>query len=286
MPANPLSNAEVKNYKSSLLKDEYSLAEHFKNLKALYSSFLLNEKQLYEFEYQIELERTRQDYLDEKQQSKSEADDLRLQFKQLDNRIIAAEQKLIRGLPDDLELMEKLIAEQESIVADQQKLNDADKELTERITTTDIAHGKALEKIEQAKRNRLPALLSRFEAYHQEIDRHERAVKLKVRLAYLIPLLVIPTVLDYLAVKAGLSIASLNNKNYGILGHYIFFISLIIIQLFAGEKLMRYLSKFFSHSYLQSSVRNLENLLRKNMETIAVLKRENNLPTDEFLERG
>jgi len=280
MPANPLSNAEVKNYKSSLLKDEYSLAEHFKNLKALYSSFLLNEKQLYEFEYQIELERTRQDYLDEKQQSKSEADDLRLQFKQLDNRIIAAEQKLIRGLPDDLELMEKLIAEQESIVADQQKLNDADKELTGRITSTDIAHGKALEKIEQAKRNRLPALLSRFEAYHQEIDRHERAVKLKVRLAYLIPLLVIPTVLDYLSVKAGLSL-TLDNKNYGILRHYIFFISLITIQLFAGEKLTRYLSKFFSHSYLQSSVMNLENLLRKNIETTALLKRENNLQTKE-----
>jgi len=283
MPANPLSNAELKNYQSSLHQDEQSLAEHFKNLKALYASFLLNEKQLYEFEYQIELERTRQDYLAEKHQYKLDADDLKLQFKQLDNRITTAEQKLIRGLPDDLELMEKLIAEQESIVADQQKLNDADKELTERITTTDIAHGKALEKIEQAKRNRLPALLSRFEAYNQEIERHERTGKLKVRLAYLIPLLIIPTVLDYLSVKAGLSPAPLNNKNYGILGHYVFFISLISIQLFASEKLTHYLSKFFSRSYFQSSARNLENLLRKNIETINVLKRENNLQTEELL---
>ncbi|RNL52195.1 hypothetical protein [Pedobacter jejuensis] len=274
MPVNPLSLSELEDFKRSLSKPELSVKENYQTLRKLYSSFLINETNLSELEYRTTLKTITEDYLVEKSDCKSKIEGLKQQFKQVDNRIIAADQKLIRGIPDDLELMEKLISEQESIVEEQEKLIAAEQELLERISSTDIAHGKSLEKLEQAKINRLQPMTYRFARYTQDILTAEKSNRLKVQLAYLVPLLLVPLFFNYLASKIGL-LPVKHSEDHLVLAHYIFFITIILFQFFVSERVVNLLSKLLSTKYLQTSVKKLEQMMNQNKERIRSLEHGN-----------
>lgn len=286
MPIRPLLKADIQLFKESLNDSNKSTDEHFNDLKALYARFNVNEQQLYSFEFSLNLQRIQSEYLNKKQHYNNQLADLKQQFKQIDNRIIAAEQKLIRGIPDDLDLMDKLIAEQESIVNEQEKLNTAELELVELVTSIDISHGKALEKLQQSKQTQALPLDIQLENTVKEINAEQEKLKFKSKLIYLFPLVFIPTILELLASRLGLSTLNAKGGSHSIFGHYIFLLALIAVQFFLSDKIIKLIGKFLSQKYLNNSVSALENRLRVNQENIKLLEKQTGVSMEQFLNKN
>ncbi|RZL38114.1 MAG: hypothetical protein EOO96_03590, partial [Pedobacter sp.] len=170
MSENPLTELDLQSFSHSLSKKDRSADEQFDILKSMYSRFAINEENLIRLEYALDLKRTEDDYFEQRKICEERLNELKTQYKQIENRITAAEQKLTRGIPDDLELMDKLIAEQESIVSEQEKLNIAETALIKEFSTIDITYGKALEKLDQILNNRISPLLNKFKVYLESIE--------------------------------------------------------------------------------------------------------------------
>jgi len=151
MSLTPLSEADLLQFEDQLTDQEKSVHENFTKLIQLYQRFQLNEQSLNKFEHMASAMRIKSDYELKKTHWDGELAELKKQFKLLDNRITAAEQKMSRGIPDDLLIMEKMIAEQELIVADQEKLNQAEAALISHVREIDIEYGKQQEKLNQQR---------------------------------------------------------------------------------------------------------------------------------------
>jgi len=252
-----LQEKEISNLRQSLSNASKLTFEHFTTLKKLYHKLELNEVQRNEWQYKNQLEILQKNYLASKQSNEEKTDFLKIQYKQIDNRIISAEQKLTHGIPEDLELMEKLIAEQESIVADQEKLNAAEKELSESIRENDIEYGREIQKLEQLRNNRLPKA-DGFIAYQQEIEIKEKAIEMQSKIISIVAVLLLPLLID---ITMSGFIKTATRSNHSIFGHYIFLIALLLSLFFLAEPIRNRIAAYLSKPYILGSLGRLSTLL-------------------------
>jgi len=272
MPENPLTESDLRYFSNTLLDKNKLPDEHFNTLKLLYARFAVNEENLIRLEYTLDIEHTRVEHSKQKEISTKKLNLLKSNFKQLDNRIVAAEQKLARGIPDDLEVMEKIISEQESIVEEQEKLNAAESVLIKDMSEVDINYGKALEKLDQMLSNRISPLQNRFDNYSQSLENAKKHVNFRARLIFLLPLIGLPMLTDFFLAALGLTnVIKLSNVHL-ILSHYVFFITLILFQLFLSDKIMSLILARLSSRYFKSFFKDLEVLLRENLNAVGALK--------------
>nr|WP_276904169.1 hypothetical protein [Pedobacter kyonggii] len=280
-----LSETDLEAYRKDLSNPGKSTGALFITLTGLYQRFAGNEQLLANFEYASELHSLESSYASKKEHYNKEIAELKRQFKQLDNRIIAAEQKLRHGIPDDLMVMDKIIAEQESIVEDQEKLNNAESSIVEQVRIIDIAHGKDLQKLEQQQSNRNTPLNSKFSAFNEQIKQAEKRITLKASAISIIAIIGIPLIIDMGLVSLGLPVLSKNTNNL-IFTHYIFLIILILVELFLAEKIRSRISRMLSISYLKDSLATLQNLLLDNKKQISKVESDHNISISEFVKQN
>lgn len=285
MPIPSLSEKDLEAYRNDLSNPEKSTGELFIKLNGLYQRFASNEQLLADFEYVSALNSLESSYALKKEHFNKEIVELKRQFKQLDNRIVAAEQKLRHGIPEDLLVMDKIIAEQESIVEDQEKLNNAETHIVEQVRKIDIEHGKALQKLEQQQNNRETPFKSKFSAFHEQIKIAEKGITLKVGGFSLLAIIGIPLIIDLFFGMIGLPTFSKSANNI-IFNHYLFLISLILVELFLADKIRNKISRTLSISYLQNSLSTLQNLLLNNKKQISKVESDHNSSISEFIKQN
>lgn len=285
MPIPSLSEKDLEAYRNDLSNPEKSTGELFIKLNGLYQHFANNEQLLADFEYVSALNSLESSYASKKEHFNKEIAELKRQFKQLDNRIVAAEQKLRHGIPEDLLVMDKIIAEQESIVEDQEKLNNAETHIVEQVRKIDIEHGKALQKLEQQQNNRETPFKGKFSAFSEQIKNAEKAITLKVRGFSLLAIIGIPLIIDLFFGIIGFPTLFKGTNNI-IFNHYIFLISLILIELFLADKIRNRISQMLSISYLKESLNTLGNLLTENKRQLAKTESEHRISFSEFVKKN
>ncbi|MGN7985796.1 hypothetical protein ACTJKC_00565 [Pedobacter sp. 22226] len=285
MPIPSLSEKDLEAYRNDLSNPEKSTSELFIKLNGLYQRFAGNEQLLADFEYVSALNSLENTYTSKKEHFNKEIVELKRQFKQLDNRIVAAEQKLRHGIPEDLMVMDKIIAEQESIVEDQEKLNNAESHIVEQVRKIDIEHGKDLQKLEQEQNNREIPFKSKFSAFSDQIKNAEKSIGFKVSAFSLIAIIGIPLIIDLFFGIAGLTGFAKNTNNI-IFNHYLFLISLVLVELFLADKIRNRISRMLSISYLKDSLGTLENQLTENERQVARVEAEHHIPLTEFIKRS
>jgi len=262
----PLSEADLLQFEDQLADQEKSVHENFAKLIQLYQRFELNEESLSKFEQAASALRIKSDYELKKTHWDGELAELKKQFKLLDNRIIAAEQKMSRGIPDDLLIMEKMIAEQELIVADQEKLNQAEAALINHVREIDIEYGKQQEKLNQQRTQpgteRQINIAEKLEALRAA----EKKTKLKANLIALLPILGIPLLFDYLTKNFGL--LSTQPAHSLITGHFIFLIILILIEILLADKIRKKVSFYLTSGYLKTQLKNLKHYTAENQQSV------------------
>jgi len=281
MPITSLSETDLEAYRNDLSNPEKSTGELFIKLNGLYQRFAGNEQLLTDFEYVSELNTLENNYASKKEHYTKEISELKRQFKQLDNRIVAAEQKLRHGIPEDLMVMDKIIAEQESIVEDQEKLNNAETYIVEQVRKIDIEHGKDLQKLEQQQNNRSTPFQSKFSAFNEQMKLAEKRITLKVSAFSLVAIVGIPLIIDTIFVWLGMPALGKNANNL-ILTHYMFLISLILVELFMADKIRSRISRMLSISYLKDSLSNLNNLLAENKNQIFKVETSHKIRLADF----
>jgi predicted nucleic acid-binding Zn-ribbon protein len=282
MPIPSLSETDLEAYQNDLSNPEKSTGELFITLNGLYQRFANNEQLLADFEYVSELNSLENNYASKKEHYTKEISELKRQFKQLDNRIVAAEQKLRHGIPEDLMVMDKIIAEQESIVEDQEKLNNAETYIVEQVRKIDIEHGKDLQKLEQQQNNRSIPFQSKFSAFNEQMKLAEKSISLKVSAFSIVAIIGIPLVIDTIFVSLGMPALGKNANNL-ILTHYMFLVSLILVELFMADKIRSRISRMLSVSYLKDSLSNLRNLLAENKNQIFKVETDHKIRLADFI---
>ncbi len=285
MPIPSLSEKDLEAYRNDLSNPEKSTGELFIKLNGLYQRFASNEQLLADFEYVSALNSLESSYTSKKEHFNKEIVELKRQFKQLDNRIVAAEQKLRHGIPEDLLVMDKIIAEQESIVEDQEKLNNAETHIVEQVRKIDIEHGKELQKLEQQQNNRETPFKSKFSAFNEQIKHAEKGITLKVIGFSLLAIIGIPLIIDLFFGMIGLPTFSKSTNNI-IFNHYLFLISLILVEIFLADKIRNRISRILSISYLKDSLNTLDNLLTENERQLAKVESEHHIPLAEFVKKN
>lgn len=285
MPIPSLSEKDLEAYRNDLSNPEKSTGELFIKLNGLYQRFASNEQLLADFEYVSALNSLESSYTSKKEHFNKEIVELKRQFKQLDNRIVAAEQKLRHGIPEDLLVMDKIIAEQESIVEDQEKLNHAETHIVEQVRKIDIEHGKELQKLEQQQNNREIPFKSKFTAFNEQIKHAEKGIILKVSGFSLLAIIGIPLIIDLFFGMIGLPTFSKSTNNI-IFNHYLFLISLILVEIFLADKIRNRISRMLSISYLKDSLNTLDNLLTENERQLAKVESEHHIPLAEFVKKN
>lgn len=268
MQLTPLSEKDLTLFERLINDRKNTISFLFAELIELYNKQELNNIALKQFESQAEIIRIKKDYELKKAHWDGELLELKKQYKQLDNRIIAAEQKMARGIPDDLLIMEKLIAEQEAIVSDQEKLNQAESELINHVREIDIEYGKQQERINQRSTISKP-LADEGLSTQVKIKTAEKKILYVIKIVSTLSILLIPIILDYLT--KGLT--SSNKASHSIISsHYIFIISLIFIELFLGEHIRQFISNLFASRYLQKDFAQLKTLFNDTNSKISRLE--------------
>ncbi|RBQ02922.1 hypothetical protein [Pedobacter miscanthi] len=282
MPIPSLSETDLEAYRTDLSNPEKSTGELFIKLNGLYQRFAGNEQLLADFEYVSALNSLENTYSSKKEHFNKEITELKRQFKQLDNRIVAAEQKLRHGIPEDLMVMDKIIAEQESIVEDQEKLNKAESSIVEQVRKIDIEHGKDLQKLEQQQNNREVPFKSKFSAFNEQIANAEKGITFKVTGFSILAIVGIPLIIDLFFTRMGLPAFAKNTNNI-IFNHYLFLITLILMEIFLADKIRNRISRMLSISYLKDSLNTLDHLFSENEKQIARVEAEHHIPLAEFI---
>jgi len=254
MQLTPLSEKDITLFERLITDRKNSISFLFAELIELYNKQELNNIALKQFESQAEIIRIKKDYELKKAHWDGELLELKKQYRQLDNRIIAAEQKMARGIPDDLLVMEKLIAEQEAIVSDQEKLNQAESELISHVREIDIEYGKQQEKINQRSTISKPQVDEALSA-QVKIKTAEKKIVYATKIVSILSILLIPILLDFLT--PGLS-SSAKASHSLLSSHYVFIISIILTEVFLGEKIRQFISTFFASRYLQKDFAQLK----------------------------
>ncbi|WP_316739399.1 hypothetical protein [Pedobacter aquatilis] len=279
-PLTPLSEKDIIGFQRFLSDKKNSISFLFAQLIELYSKLEINESALKRFENKAEIIRIKKDYDLKKAHWDAELLELKKQYRQLDNRIIAAEQKMARGIPDDLLIMEKLIAEQESIVSDQEKLNQAETELINHVREIDIEYGKQQEKINQRSTIAKPNADDKSSSNFIKLKSAEQKIVYATKIASVIAILIIPIILDFLT--RGLT--STSRASHSIFAiHYIFIISLILTEVFLGDKIRQFISNSFASRYLKNDFDELKRLFDENNKRVNKLENLYKIKLDEVV---
>ncbi len=234
MPISQSYQGQLLAYRQEVLAQKSSPSIRFKKLRGLYENYSLDTEDLAVMEYGTSLIAAERNYDGLKSTCKTEHQSLKQLQRNLDERTLAIEQQLYLGLPDDLKEMEKVINEQESILVDQQKINQLEEELLEKMRRIDIDHGKKLALIEQNSVNKTIPQKKAREDFDLNIDTEELKIAKKIRIFSLLPIVLIPIVLDLLAEKFGIQ---KNTESHFIFNHYTFFISFLIIEFFFASRI-------------------------------------------------
>lgn len=231
MPILSLSPKDLPTYQKQL-SQLANTEDNFAIIKELRQRLTVNEAELKKLEFAINLLQIQGNHDLQKDALKKEHQKLKDIRQTIDDRILIVEQKLYLGIPDDLDEMEQLIVEQEAIVADQEKLNEDELSLLDKMSQIDVAFGKQLAEIDQSRSNREIPLKAKLERELSEVETAQKQTELRSKLLSFLPIFLIPILLDFIAFKIGI-----NGASPLIFAHYIFLISLISIQVFFADQI-------------------------------------------------
>ncbi|MGO4875238.1 hypothetical protein ACEN2P_01440 [Pedobacter psychrotolerans] len=217
--------------------------ERYSFIKELYQRLTINEEELEALQFEAALTEIQEQHDLQKDAFRNDHQVLKSIRKAIDDRILAVEQKLYLGLPDDLAEMDRLIAEQEAIVADQEQLNENELALLEKMSQSDISYGKKLAALDQSKTNREVPLKSKLERQLAQVAEAEKQTVFRTGIISMVIILLIPIILDYFAYLLGL-----NGKTDTrlIFTHYVFLISLILIEFFYAQRIKILVAAFLA----------------------------------------
>jgi len=274
MPNHSISPQDLQNFDKQVLKLPH-MEDRFAAIKAFYQHLLVNEEELEKLEYAVGLLQLQGNYDLQKDALKKEHQHLKDIRQTIDDRILMVEQKLYLGIPDDLEEMDRLIAEQESIVADQEKLNEDEVSLLNRISQIDVTFGKQLASIEQSRNGRKMPFKSKLDTHLAEIDKAEKDTQVQSKFLSFIPILIIPILLDFIAYKL-----KINGTTPVIFSHYVFLLSLIGIQIFYGDAIKVKIASHLAQKHTDVFIRQITDSFneiersKKQLETKYSIKAE------------
>ncbi|WP_316806606.1 hypothetical protein [Pedobacter agri] len=231
MPILSLSPKDLQTYQKQI-SQLGNTEDSFAVIKELHQRLTINEAELKKLEFAVNLLKIQGDHDLQKDAVKKQHQKLKDIRQTIDDRILIVEQKLYLGIPDDLDEMEQLIVEQEAIVADQEKLNEDELSLLDSMSQIDVAFGKQLAEIDQSRSNREIPLKAKLERELSQVETAQKQTELRSKMLSVLPMLVIPILLDFIASKIGI-----NGSGPLIFSHYIFLISLIAIQIFFADQI-------------------------------------------------
>lgn len=284
MPIHELTESDLKAYQVKLSKPGLFSVSSLNELSAMYTRFELNEQNLTSMKYGLDRIHLENDYAEEKRRYQARLSDLKMQYKQVDNRITSVEQKLSRGIPEDMDLVEKLITEQEAIVEEQEKLNASETALAEHKSRIDIGYGKTREKIERSQISQATPLKSKFEEYTLKIVQADKRVKMRTNLCALAAIIGFPLLIEFVASKAGMPVIIFKTTAHSTLFHYLFVGLLLLTELFLAERIRNMVYAFFAIRYAQASSSELLELLSKNLAQRAALEKSSGMTIQQVLE--
>lgn len=266
MSVSSLSSQNFSQYQEAL-STSTSAKKSFTSIIDLYQRLAINEQELEVLQFDSLSTEIQAQYDLQKESFRSEHQVLKGVRKAIDERILIVEQKLYLGLPDDLAEMDRLIAEQEAIVADQEELNENELALLEKMSQSDISYGKKLAALDQSKSNRELPLKSKIDRQLSQVALAQKQNTFRTNILSIVVILLIPIILDYIAYLLGL-----NGKTDTrlIFSHYVFLIAFIVIEFFFAEKIKNIVSTFLAKkqcesflSEISASLDNIEKAKRK-----------------------
>ena len=279
----PLSQADLKSFQNQLQNRAYPRQDALTSLRELYARFHFNEQNLINLEYSISINAMEKQYKIEKEQLQNALSELKTQYKQVDNRIASLEQKLSRGIPEDLSLMNKVIAEQEAIIVEQEKLNAQEAVLMNQMSDIDVSYGKTKEKLEQNRVSKFTPLAPLYEAYNHGLIIIEKKISKMVNILALIPLILIPVIIEIIAGLAGLPLTLSTNKSHFAFTHYLFLIALVVSEYYLAEPVR---AQIYSRLVLQKVTvqsEQLQDMLDENLRSISQLEAKSNVKLSQVL---
>lgn len=266
MSVRSLSSQHFSQYQEALSAST-NAKKSFSSIVDLYQRLAINEEELEALQFEAALNEIQQQYDLQKESFRNDHQVLKGIRKAIDDRILVVEQKLYLGLPDDLSEMDRLIAEQEAIVADQEQLNENELSLLEKMSKSDISYGKKLAALDQSKSNRELPLKTKLDRQILQVAQAEKQTAFRTHIFSLAASLLIPIILDYLAFLLGLNGKS---ETRLIFSHYIFLISLIVIQLFFIQEIQHKISSFLAKKQCETFL----NEISASLESIEKSKRK------------
>ena len=241
MPILSLSPKDLSNFDKQLVQLS-STKDKFELIREIYKRVSVNETELEKLEFAVNLLQVQGNYDLQKEALRKQHQKLKDIRQTIDDRILVVEQKLYLGIPEDLDEMERLITEQEAIVADQEKLNDDELSLLESMSQIDVAFGKQLAEIDQSRSNRDLPLKAKLERELLQVEETEKKIQFQSKLYSFLPILIIPIILDYLAYRLGL-----NGTKQIIFSHYIFLVSFLGIQIFFADTIIQKIGNYLAN---------------------------------------
>lgn len=243
--------------------------ERFSLITELYKGLSVNEEELEAMQFEVALKGIQEQYDLQKESFRKDHQVLKSVRKAIDERILVVEQKLYLGLPDDLAEMDRLIAEQEAIVADQEQLNENELALLEKISQSDISYGKKLAAFDQSKSNRELPLKTKLERQLMQVVQAEKKTAFRTSIFSVLIILMVPVILDYFAYLLGL-----NGKTDTriIFSHYVFLLSLIVLEFFYAQRIKSLVAAFLAKKQCEAFLTEISD----SLESIEKSKRKLN----------
>lgn len=273
--------AQIANYRQEVIEKQSSTGVRFSALRRLIQQYTVDIDDLTVMTHGTSLIGAEREYDGLKEACKAQHQKLKQAQRQLDERTLAIEQKLYLGLPDDLNEVDKIIAEQESILADQEKINQLEEELLERMRKIDIDYGKKLAVIEQTSTENGAPKKKQQEVLSSKVDAEEQKVIKKTKVFSLVPVILIPIVLDVLAVQVGIQ---KSGDNHFIFGHYFFLLSFLLIEIFFANRIRNQIAERLSKQSCLVLLAQLEQEWSENENAIRQLEKEYSINLKEVME--
>ena len=280
-----LTESDLKTYQDKLTHPSTSRSGILTELRVLYERYQVNEKNLIDLESNQEMMRIEKEYLAEKQRFNIRISELKILYKQIDNRIASVEQKLSRGIPEDLNIIDKLIAEQEAIIVEQEKLNAEEAFLTQQVSTIDVTYGKAREKLEQKWMAKQAALKPKFEEFSLKLIALSKKIKTKVNALVLIPVLGVPLLIELIASIIGVPISLSSGKSPNAAFHYLFISTLVLTEIFLAERIRNVIYSFFAVRSAKSYADELSTMYQQHSKQIAKFENSSGMRIEQLLEK-
>lgn len=243
----------------------------FEKLRQLYHLYLQDLEALSLFTYGTALMSAENQYESLKAECKAEYSSLKELQKSLDERTLKIEQQLYLGLPDDLKEMERVINEQELIVEDQQKLNQLEENLIEKMRRIDINHGKKLAAIEAERSQPKQPTSDLQNSFLAKVDKEEKKEAMLTKLYTLAPVILLPIFVDTVAIKWGLQKTAEGSL---IFSHYVFLITFILLEVLFAGKIKEAISASTSKKACISLAKELEMPWMENQEKVQKLEKQ------------